>query len=244
MEYIDYKEMLATARNNFIAGRYELAEPLLKQMLLLNNQEPEVYQMLATIFYDKGKFNKAIKTFKRALEVDPNYTDASIGLSIILNDLGRYDEGKDIFQEAKSLLDKRNSRIDLQAKETLARKHIDLANMYEQYQQYSEAIDQYYKALNLTNKKESVILSITDCYIADSNAKIAVKELKKFLQQYPQANSCRMKLGIVYYNANKILDAIQQWEAVLTNDPQHEEAKNFLSLAQKTGVTELSENNL
>ena len=67
--------------------------------------------MLATIYYDKGQFSKAIKTFKRALEIDPTYTDASVGLSIILNDLGRYEEGKEVFQKAQKLLDERKKDL-------------------------------------------------------------------------------------------------------------------------------------
>jgi tetratricopeptide (TPR) repeat protein len=75
-------------------------------------KNPEVFQMLGTIYYDQGKFNKAIKTFQRALEIDPSYTDASVGLSIILNDIGRYDEGKKVFQDAKKLIDLRSGRAD------------------------------------------------------------------------------------------------------------------------------------
>ena len=48
------EEMMAEARRYFIDGNYKMAEPILQQMLLNNTRNPEVYQMLATIFYDKG----------------------------------------------------------------------------------------------------------------------------------------------------------------------------------------------
>jgi len=117
------EDMLQEARESFIEGNYKVAEPLLNQMLLQSTKNPEVYQMLATIYYDKGQFNKAIKTFKRALEIDPTYTDASVGLSIILNDLGRYDEGKQVFQEAQKLLDRKSGKVDSYIEEKLAAKH-------------------------------------------------------------------------------------------------------------------------
>lgn len=88
-------DLLEEARRSFIDGNYKVAEPILQQLIFKNTKNPEVYQMLATIFYDQGKFTKAIQTFKRALEIDPTYTDASVGLSIILNDLGKYEEGRD-----------------------------------------------------------------------------------------------------------------------------------------------------
>ncbi len=241
MAYADYKEILASARDSFIKGKYTHAEPLLKQLLLLNNQEPEVYQMLATIFYDQGKFNKAIATFKRALEIDPNYTDASIGLSIILNDLGRYEEGKQIFKEAQDLLQKRKSKMDPQVEAKLASKHFELAALYEQYQRYTEALEQYYKAYALSTAKEDLIIKIADCFVKDAKAEKAVKELQKFLQSYPQSIAARMRLGVIFYNANKIIEAIEQWELILARNPRNEEAKNFIRLAQRAGVTDVSE---
>ena len=107
-----FHDMLHEAKEAFIKGNYKVAEPILQQLILQHSRNPEVFQMLATIAYDKGQFNKAIKTFKRALEIDPGYTDASVGLSIILNDIGRYDEGKKIFDDARSLLDRKNGKMD------------------------------------------------------------------------------------------------------------------------------------
>ena len=76
-------QLIEEARSAFIEGDYATAEPILNQPTLLNSKNPEVLQMLATIYYDQGKFNKAIATFKRALEIEPGYTDAAVGLSII-----------------------------------------------------------------------------------------------------------------------------------------------------------------
>src|SRR6478672_11676767 len=118
-----WDEMLAEAKESFINGNYKVAEPILNQLILQNSRNAEVYQMLATIFYDKGQFNKAIRTFKRALEIDPTYTDASVGLSIILNDLGKYDEGQQIFEEAQKLLERKSGKMDSYVEEKIASKH-------------------------------------------------------------------------------------------------------------------------
>ena len=108
------------AKDNFIEGNYKMAEAMLAQLLLKPQRNPEIHQMLGTIYYDQGKFNKAIKSFQRALELDPTFTDASVGLSIILNDIGRYDEGKKVFDDAKKLLDLRSNRPDPYIDEKIA----------------------------------------------------------------------------------------------------------------------------
>src|SRR3954463_1579690 len=138
MAYVDYKEMLGTARQKFIDGDYKIAESLLQQILLINNRIPEVFHMLATIYYDRSEFSKSIKHFKRALEIDPTYTDASIGLSIILNDLGRYDEGKAIFKEAQEALNEKKQKNDPYADEKLSEKHMQLGDLYFSFQRFDE----------------------------------------------------------------------------------------------------------
>ncbi len=65
--------MLGSARDYFRENKYGLAEPLLNQLILKNAKSPEVFQMLGTIYYDQGKFNKAIRAFRRALEADGLY---------------------------------------------------------------------------------------------------------------------------------------------------------------------------
>src|ERR1700677_5306786 len=76
-------DLLAAAREKFLKGEMPMAERLLQQLILLNNKLPEVFHMLGTIYYDQGKFTRAIQTFKRALEIDPGYSDARVGLYLI-----------------------------------------------------------------------------------------------------------------------------------------------------------------
>tara|TARA_B100001248_G_scaffold54751_1_gene36185 strand:+ start:12589 stop:13314 length:726 start_codon:yes stop_codon:yes gene_type:complete len=239
MAYSDYQELLHIARENFIQGKYDKSEPMLKQLLLTNHREPEVYQMLATIFYEQGKFNKAIKTFERALEIDPNYTDASIGLSIILNDLGRYEEGKRVFEQAQRRLDDKKSKMDPYIKDRIAKKHVEIAALYSQHFAYEEAAEQYKKALKLSPDAEDIVVNLAESYVKQDLASEAIAALKAFLQLHPNAIGPRLKLGIIYYHANKMIDAVEQWEYILELDHSHQEAKSYIQMAQSAGVTDL-----
>lgn len=232
-------DLLSEARGYFINGNYKMAEPILNQMLLKNTKNPEVYQMLATIFYDKGQFSKAIKTFKRALEIDPSYTDASVGLSIILNDLGKYDEGKQVFLEAQTQLEKKTGKQDPYIDEKLASKHEELADLYYQYKRYNEALEQLLKAQSLSNRKAEVTLRIAEVYVQLGQTDKAIKDLKALVREYPHLIPARLKLGAVYYNSNNIAEATEQWENILIRDPQHPEALRYLKMAQAAGITSI-----
>ncbi|MGZ3774191.1 MAG: tetratricopeptide repeat protein [Pseudobdellovibrionaceae bacterium] len=232
-------DMLSEARGYFINGNYKLAEPILNQMLLQNTRNPEVFQMLATIFYDKGQFSKAIKTFKRALEIDPTYTDASVGLSIILNDLGKYDEGKQIFLDAQAQLEKKTGKQDPFVDEKLASKHEELADLYYQYKRYNEALEQLLKAQKLSSRKAEVTMRIAEVYVQLGHTERAIKDLKTLIREYPHLIPARLKLGAIYYNSNNIAEATEQWENILIRDPQHPEALRYLKMAQAAGITSI-----
>ncbi|HEY8270171.1 MAG TPA: tetratricopeptide repeat protein [Pseudobdellovibrionaceae bacterium] len=233
------EDMLAEARESFIDGNYKLSEPILQQMLLQNTRNPEVYQMLATIYYDKGQFSKAIKTFKRALEIDPTYTDASVGLSIILNDLGKYDEGKQVFVEAQDQLEKKNGKNDPFIDEKLSAKHEEIADLYFQYKRYNEALDQLLKAKKLSTRKSEISMRIAEVYVQVGQTDRAIKDLRALIREYPHFIPARLKLGVIYYNSNNIAEATEQWENILMRDPQHPEALRYLKMAQAAGITSI-----
>ncbi|MFK8137467.1 MAG: tetratricopeptide repeat protein [Bdellovibrionales bacterium] len=239
MVSVDYSDMMETAKENFISGNYKLAEPILNQLLLVQNKEPEVFQMLATIYYDQGKFKKAIKTFKRALEIEPSYTDAAIGLSVILNDTGKYEEGKEIFENAKRLLDQKKSRLDRHAEEKIYKKHMELGDLYGNYKMFVEALEQYRKAFDFNIKRDETIVTISNTLVNAKKADEAIKELHHYLDINAHAVSPRLKLGLIYYNGNRIVEAVEQWEKALLAEPENQQALSYIKLAQKTGMTEL-----
>lgn len=239
MKSNDVNEMLDFAREHFREGRYAQAERILQQVLLINSRQPEVFHMLATIYYDQGKFNKAIKTFRRALEIDPTFTDASVGLSIILNDLGKYDEGRKVFEEAQAVLAGNRSKRDPYMDEKLAIKHDELGELYFQYGRYDEALEQYYRSLKLSTRKPEITMKIAECFVQKNDTEQAIKELKALVKEYPRFTPARLRLGVLFYNANKVLEAVEFWEGVLLRDPENPEAKKYIRLAQETGMTSL-----
>lgn len=235
----EVQELLQLTRDKFIAGDYKATQSLIAQILPKNDKIPEVFQMLATIFYSNGQFNKAIKTFKKALEIDPFYTDASVGLSIILNDLGRYEEGRKVFMEAQSLLERKNRRPDPTVNDKIAAKLEELADLMVQCHRYEEALEHYQKALSLTQRKQQVTLSIVDCYVKTGHKEKAIRELKNLLKETPQFVGGRNRLASLLYENNKVADAIQQWETVLSRDPKNPEALKNLKMAQSATMSDL-----
>ncbi len=243
MAFTESTEILDSARESFVEGEYQIAEPLLQQYLLKNNKNPEVYQMLATIYYDRGQFNKAIKTFQRALEIDPSYTDASVGLSIILNDIGRYDEAKKVFLSAQQRLEETKKQSDPFFEQKIYQKHIELGDLYLQIERAEEALEQFLKAKKFMSHPGDTILKISQCFAKMDKIGRSVQELQAYLREYPQDNDARVQLGSYLYQMNRVFEAVEEWEKVLLRDPSHNEAQHYLQLARETQLTELATQN-
>ena len=233
-------DLINDAQELFEKGKYNQAESILNQLILRNHKEPLIFHMLGTIYYDRGKFNKAVRAFKRALEIDPGFTDASVGLSIILNDLGRYDEGKQIFDEAHALLDKKKQQTDPYINEKFAIKHDELGELYFQHKRYNDALEQYYKARNLSSRKAEIALKIVECYRKLGSDQKAIRELEKLIHAVPSFESARMKLAKIYLEKNQVQLARKLWEEVLEINPENNSAKNLLRKMDSGKQVELS----
>ncbi|MDC0980100.1 tetratricopeptide repeat protein [Bdellovibrionales bacterium] len=237
------KEMLEMAKGHFIDNRYGPAETILNQLVLNGQKNPNIFHMLGTIYYDQGKFNKAIRSFKRALEIDPAFTDASVGLSIILNDLGRYDEGRKVFDEAKTMLTSKGDG-DPYVDEKISIKHDELGELYFQYQRYGEALEQYFKALNLSSRKPELTMKLVECRIKLEEYDKAIKMLRELNREFPDFALGQLKLGMIYYDSQQLPEAVEQWESVLAKDPNNIAAQDYLRLANAVETTSHTDQHL
>lgn len=237
MESVDANDLMESAREFFREGDYKRAEPLLQQAILRNNRLPEVFHMLGTIYYDQGKFTKAINSFKRALEIDPTFTDASIGLSIILNDLGRYDEGKKVFTDAQSILAKNRVQADPFANENFATKHLELGELYLQHQRYDEALEQFYKCQRLSLQTGDIGLKIANVYVVKQDLKSAIRELKNVIRDNPALISAKIQLGKIQFDCKLVREAMDTWDSILLRDPMNREVKELMDRARRTQYT-------
>lgn len=229
------------AETAFIGNDYGTAEPLLHKLMMQNSQKPEVYHMLGTIYYDQGKFKKAIRCFERALEIDPAFTDSSVGLSIILNDLGRYEEGQRVFNEAKLMLAEKSKTPSDHLNEKFAAKHSELGELYYRHSRFSEALQQFQTALTLTARTIDVRLQVVDCLVELDRPLEAIRNLHEILREQPKYIPALLRLGKAHYDLRQIPEAIDCWEKVLEQEPTNKTASNYLRLVQTVQVTTVNE---
>ncbi|MBL7669136.1 MAG: tetratricopeptide repeat protein [Bdellovibrionaceae bacterium] len=226
------EDLLQEARVYYHKRNFRMLEPILQQFFVQNSRSPELYHMQANVFLNKGQFTKAINSFKQALEQDPTYIEASVGLSVLLNDLGKYDEAKLVYQQAEKYVDRQKEQVDPSINERLATKHEEIADLYIQSRKFNEAIEQLHFAQNLSQRKAEISLRIADLYAKIGQDSRAIKELKSLLGLHPHFVAARLRLGLILYGLNKLEEAIEQWESALLRDSQNQEAQKYIRMAR------------
>jgi len=241
MEYQREVHLIAKARELYGKQQYSKAMMVLEEMIELNSRNIEAYFYMANIFHIKGQLGKAIKAFQKVLELDPCHTDASISLSVLYNDIGRYEDAKKIFETANDQVKTQKEGIqDPHINKKFALKHFELAEMYFSYNRYEEALFEYNKVISLDPENLETRIKIAKVYSKKGYITKAFDELKKLKNEYPGFIQARIALGLLYYGNGNALEAQTEWQNALNKDPSSEEARMYLNLSKGATETNLS----
>ena len=234
-----YEALLSQAKEK-IKLKDELgAESVLLEALKEKKEGEEAFFLLGNIYHTQGKFERAILAYKKALNFKPNYTEAALSLSILYNDLGKYEEGKFFFSRVKSQVPSQEKVEDPFLNEKLAKKHEELGDLYLSYHRLLEAETEYQKALRLKPDDPGLVVKLAKLHEKQGATEKSIKELKNLSHQRPDYIPALIKLGLSYYAQGKMIEAVREWEKVLDMDPHHSEALMYLEMAQKATTTSL-----
>lgn len=224
------KIIFDTASNHFINGDYKKAEPILHQLVLKNYKNAKLFYMLGAIQYQKNDIKKALRSFKRSLEIDPAFTDAGIGLSVIFNDLGQYEEGQKVFMATQKQLKSPHQIKETSSKSKLfMSKHLELARLYNEDKNYSEALQQLVKAKLFSFETAKIQILIAECLLNLKQYQKAINELKDIISKEQTNIPALMRLGQVYSLTGQKDLAINTFEKILLIDRNHLGASQRLS---------------
>ena len=231
-------DLVKKAREAFQKNDLKTASLLLHEVIEQNPNSTEGFFHLANVFHVRGELGKAIKAFGRVLELDPNHTDAAISLSVIYNDIGKYEEAKAIFEKANSQVKNTQSHgiSDPHLNRKFSLKHYEIAEMYASYARYEEALFEYNKAATLDPDNLEIRIKIAKTYTKKGYTSKAFEELKRLKNEHPGYMPARIALGLLYYGNGNIIEAQAEWQNVLSREPNHPEARMYVNLSR--GATE------
>ncbi|MEN9724028.1 MAG: hypothetical protein RJB38_2014 [Pseudomonadota bacterium] len=213
--------------------KWDEAEAAVIQRLKHDPENADAHYLLGVTQYFQGKLSTTIGALKKALNIDPRHTDAAICLSVLLNDIGRYDDAKNVFEQANQSVAHRQSNSELAVDKKFAVKHLELADLYFRYRRYDEAIEEYSKAATLDPSNLDIRIRRAKAYSRKGYVSRAMHELEQLKNENPAYVPARIQLGLLHYSQGNQLDAELEWESILTVDPSHREARSYLEMSRE-----------
>ncbi len=232
--------ILADAKALFEKNSTKKAYTLFEEVININPKNVEALFYIGNIFHIQGQLGKAVKAFNKVLELDANHTDAAISLSVILNDIGRYEDAKKIFEQANDKVKNEKPGVhDPHINKKFSEKHFELAEMYYSYNRYEEALTEYSKAYGLNPENLDIRIKLAKVYSKKGYISKAFEELRKLKAEYPAYIPARIALGLLHYGKGNAIEAQSEWQNALAKDPSNEEIQMYLNLSKNATETNL-----
>jgi len=203
------------------------AESLIRERLRQDPQSADANYLLGVMFYFQGKVGPTIDHLKKCLSIDPHHTDAAICLSVLYNDIGKYDDAKRVFEVANQSVAHKRTGQDMGIDRKFAVKHMELADLYFRYRRYDEAVEEYAKASLLDPTTLEVRIRLAKAYAKKGFLTRAMQELQQLKHEQPDFSPARIQLGLLHYSQGNVLDAELEWEAVAEIDANNREAHAY-----------------
>jgi tetratricopeptide (TPR) repeat protein len=218
---------------------YDGAEKILNDRLKDSPEDADAHYLLGVMHYFRGQIKQTVTNLREALKNDPRHTDAAICLSVLFNDIGRYDDAKQVFEQANHSVSVNRNGDDLEVDRKFAVKHLELADLYFRYRRYDEAVEEYAKAAALDPFTLDIRIRLAKSYAKKGFLTRAIQELQQLKVEHPRYIPARLQLGLLHYSQNNVLDAELEWESVLDLDGENREASAYLDMAKQSPRTSL-----
>lgn len=233
----EIRQLVQQSTSAFEAGNYDEAEALLLRVVDRTPTYANVYNMLGFIASQRNAGEQAVTLFRRALSLNPNYTEARLNLVLTLTDMGAYEQAAQEATRLESPDAPGPQRLSLGVRGKLANAHADLGRKYHELGLYAEAIGEYDKALLLCptfpdlHNRRAVSCRELGLYAEAKASLLRALELK------PNYVEAHVSLGVLHQKLGNLTDAVKTWERALQLDPKHRLARMYLKQATVSGTT-------
>ena len=230
------RQLLTLGREHFQAREYEQAEKCLSEVVKEHRGFADIFNILGLIYHQQGRFEHAQEAFEEAIRINPNYTEAALNLAVTYNDLGKYAQAREIYSRTIARSHASPRCLDSFARGKIANMHADLGAAYAGIALYSEAVNEYRKALELCPTFADLRTRLANVYRDMGDLQAALVELEIVKQQNPRYVPGRVSLGVTLFSLGRRDEAQPEWEAALAFDPQHKAAKFYMQMVRDERV--------
>ena len=178
----------------------------------------DAYAMLGTYYTERQMKDKAISSYKKALEIAPDHPQAYHMLGVMFTLLGQPDEAQTYFQKALSR--------GTGSKQT----HYNMAVLYKKKGQYQDALSELQKALAASPDDPLLYHELGIIYKALGDKNQAIESFQKAIRMRPDSEDAHNELGVLYTETGRLPEAIAEYQRAIALKPSYALAYSNLGI--------------
>lgn len=222
--------LIRMGKNAFGKMDYPRAERHLRTALEGGAEYPDIHYTLGLIEHQRGNYRQAVEQFEKAINLNPDYTEALLSLSITLNDMGLYEEARTAYDRASMVLSRHGVPPERNmVRGRVANLHKELGELYLALGQHDEAISEYRKALSVAPGYPDLRVRLVSALREAGRADQALAEVDAFLSESPGNAAALTQKGILLYLSGNRAKARHAWEEALYRDPLNRVVQVYLN---------------
>lgn len=247
-----YEELITRSKFALRIKDYDQAIKFISSAIDINNESPNAYLLLGTVYQSKGDYTNAIDNYEIAISKNSKLIEAYNNLGVIYKNLKHYDKSVYYFKEAlkidhkradiyynlgnvHKIIDKLRESINdferaIKLNPEFTPSYNNLGIIYEQLGKYNEAINVYQKGLKVDYNNLKLHYNLGVVFELMNNLDEAEEHYKKAVELNPNCIDAHNNLGVVYEKLGQIENAKNCYEDALSLNPNYIKSRNNLAL--------------
>ncbi len=211
------KEELGIVEGLIAQGKLERAAKLCKQLILKFPESDTLYGILGSVRFRQAKNQLALKSYDKALLLNPLDAISHLNKSLVLESLGRIDESLESINEGIGL------------NPVIPKAYLQRAGLYSKKSKYREAFEDYDHALSIDSKFVEAHNNKGALYSDLGRMREALSSYDKAIQIEPGSAHIHYNKALANASLGHFDEAIKGHEKALELDPTHGQAYHSLS---------------
>jgi predicted TPR repeat methyltransferase len=198
-------------------GKLGQAEDLCREILNLSPRTSEAYNILGTIYQERGLVEDAITALYKMVEFDSSNANAFFNLGTLLGQRGQYEKATTFLSKGLALAPR-----TAEARNNLGLALVGLGKL-------DEAISSLKIATELEPHYLDAWLSLGDAYCKQGQLQEAVDTYQHCIQANPDFVEGYYNLSVTQHDLKLLPDAIESLHRTIELDPEHTAALHMLA---------------
>lgn len=207
-------------------GRNEDAVTLFERALAARDAQPHIHSNLATALAALGQTDRAEQSYRRALEIDPNFADARYNLGLLQLDQARWTEAKASLEYVARL------------QPSNARAHDAVAIALRELGETEASLEAAKRAAALAPQAPNIHHNLGQACMATGRYADAEQAYTRALALNPQLDASWIGLGHAYRGQGRAAEAKAAYQKAVETNPSNVDAHRLLNeMVWQTGET-------